>query len=706
MSVRQRFHNPASTPPRPRSRRWLAAFAITVTAVGGVNAPAGADPAAGTALSPAGGAQQPNAAPVPSAPAPPPPAAPAQPQPCHPSSVGDCMLPFPSDHLTVTDAASPTGRYLEVPRSLFRAETLAELPAPLQPEAVLTGTSGASPLGPILFRLPDTANPVIAPGSHEHVAVFDLDTGERLPIKVEFDRHAASQPNEPATILRVWPRDRFEFGHRIGAFLMRSGSALVGAELPVAPGVTGAIAGDLRPGPTHIREVAASIGMNLNGVAQMTDFTVRAESDVQAPLSTMANRLAQLPHQVRGVHVVGKFPDPPVHALVKGQILTYDFREASGLTNSGNEPVPTWVDFIAYLPEAAKTGPVPVVIHGHGLGANTHHSLLWAHQIAERGAALISIDLPHHGSRIPLDGGDVGSISNLPGIPRFAGVTFQGPIDNLALWYAISDAMTSLDLTGPGNGPDGRPDLDTTNISYIGSSLGGFLGVPFVALAPDIDAAYFEITGGGIMQTLLSSMVWDELGLQAAIPKNATGPELAVLIAGMQILLDPGDSANWASEMAHPADGNAPSPLGLQYVVDDPVVPNHASERLARLAGLTHTGPVIRQLPDTAYTAATDAPWVRQSPVSLDEDPFAFWRGFWGPLWDQNLWDRVLRITFHVSTHTPDATAAGEQFLDAAFPGTVNEPRKIHSYEAVGILAAAPVVLASLIAKNWGLVGW
>ncbi|MBP8180343.1 MAG: hypothetical protein KAZ88_05075, partial [Acidimicrobiia bacterium] len=184
MSVRQRFHNPASTPPRARSRRWLAAFAITVTAVGGVNAPAGADPAAGTALSPAGGAQQPNAAPVPSAPAPPPPAAPAQPQPCHPSSVGDCMLPFPSDHLTVTDAASPTGRYLEVPRSLFRAETLAELPAPLQPEAVLTGTSGASPLGPILFRLPDTANPVIAPGSHEHVAVFDLDTGERLPIKV------------------------------------------------------------------------------------------------------------------------------------------------------------------------------------------------------------------------------------------------------------------------------------------------------------------------------------------------------------------------------------------------------------------------------------------------------------------------------------------------------------------------------------------
>ncbi|MCB0973563.1 MAG: hypothetical protein KDB86_03270 [Actinobacteria bacterium] len=626
--------------------------------------------------------------------------------PCHPSSVGDCLLPFPSDHLTTPDATSPTGRRLDVPRSLFRAETLAELPPPLQPEAVLTGTSGASPLGPILFRLPDTAGPAIGPTSHEHVAVVDLETGRRLPIKVEFDRHAATQANEPATILRVWPRDHFEFGHHIAAFLLKSGSELIGAPLPVAPGVTAALDGSDEGGPQHLAAVAAQIGMDLNRVAQMTDFTVRAESEILAPMTQMANTLAGLPHRVRDVHIVGMLPDPPVHAIVKGQILTYDFREGSGLTNPQRQPTETWVNFIAYLPEAAKSGSVPIVIHGHGLGANTHHSLLWAHQINERGAALITIDLPHHGTRIETDGGDVSDISNLVGIPRFAGVTFQGPIDNLALWYAVTEAMATLDLTGPGNAPDGQPDLDTQRISYIGSSLGGFLGVPFVALAPDIDAAYFEITGGGIMQTLLSSVVWDELGLQAAIPTRATGAELSVLIAGMQILLDPGDSANWAHEMARPADQNAPSPLGLQYVVDDPVVPNHASERLARLAELTQTGPVIKQIPDVAYAAQTGAPWVRQSPISLDEDPFAFWRAFWGPLWDQDLWDRVLRVSFHVSTHTPDATAAAEQFLDAAFPGTVDLPRKVHLYEAFGILAASPLVLAAITAKNLGLIGW
>jgi hypothetical protein len=188
------------------------------------------------------------------------------------------------------------------------------------------------------------------------------------------------------------------------------------------------------------------------------------------------------------------------------------------------------------------TGPVPVVIFGHGLVTERRFVLAIGDALAAKGFAAISIDFPYHGERTycatggpisivnPLDGSlaslnpcQAGSTCNAEG----RCVDAQGNGNHLATFGVISTPIASgavfLEIDHIANSKDhfqqalvdlGSLDrslrlggwqtaighaVDTTHIYYSGQSLGGIMGAVFLGTNPDISRAVLNVPGAGLI---------------------------------------------------------------------------------------------------------------------------------------------------------------------------------------------------------------
>lgn len=204
------------------------------------------------------------------------------------------------------------------------------------------------------------------------------------------------------------------------------------------------------------------------------------------------------------------------------------------------------VGFSVYLPKEVQDGgncgaPFDVVIAQHGLGADRWQvGLGLANELAAypNCLATVAMDFPFHGGR------SVGASSLHPeGRPANSGQGFL-TADLLAANANFSQAIVDLFVLTrviQGNGGDGLTalfeelnpgePLFSDRIGYIGVSLGGILGVPFVALEPAIDTAVINGAGGRLTWMLEG----DEEG-----PSTIGGPILDFL-SGMG--MEPGDFA-------------------------------------------------------------------------------------------------------------------------------------------------------------------
>lgn len=124
----------------------------------------------------------------------------------------------------------------------------------------------------------------------------------------------------------------------------------------------------------------------------------------------------------------------------------------------------------------------PVAIFGHGLGNNKETGLAIAGALADAGIATVAIDLPLHGSRAGTASTPLGEIEidaagehlsaylNLQSLLTARDNLRQGEADQLALRFAL-------------NGFGGQGDLDVSQVSFVGTSLGAITGTTFAALA-------------------------------------------------------------------------------------------------------------------------------------------------------------------------------------------------------------------------------
>lgn len=237
---------------------------------------------------------------------------------------------------------------------------------------------------------------------------------------------------------------------------------------------------------------------------------------------------------------------------------------------------------------SAQAGSLPVVIYQHGITSNRASLLALADSLARACVVAVGIDLPKHGitpddptfgdlftanigfggtTERLVPGEAAGGCQSGEAVASPAGGTLcpsgdgfinltnlansrdglrQGVVDLHALYSAITQGFGAGDIL------PADVAIDVDNISFAGVSLGGIVGVPFVALEGDIDTAVINVSGGGVAKILDGSATFEpeiRAGLQAAagIAKPSGDYEGFMIIA--QTLVDNTDPINFTAQM-------------------------------------------------------------------------------------------------------------------------------------------------------------
>jgi Pla-1/cef family extracellular lipase len=197
------------------------------------------------------------------------------------------------------------------------------------------------------------------------------------------------------------------------------------------------------------------------------------------------------------------------------------------LTVQVTVPDPAVVGLLASIPGSGvqaitkPEGGWPIVILQHGITSKKEDFLAITGALSLAGFATVAIDHPLHGSRgfvidgqiVNTSGGFGGSVTdyfNLAYLLTSRDNARQSIVDTMGLRLGLNAVV---DLTG------GSVDLDSTNVSLIGQSLGSITGIPTVAMSNaslggqlaafdpmySFTSAVFSVPGGGTAGMLMES---------------------------------------------------------------------------------------------------------------------------------------------------------------------------------------------------------
>lgn len=566
----------------------------------------------------------------------------ALPDPCHPLHLNSCVLPFPSNHWTEPSELSRTGIKIAIENQIVRQELLDFVDSAVWPENIIAQNnngqlSGFSPATAVLFELTEKPNSITLPrDGGSSVLIFDVTEDVQIPIHVELNADALSnRVPERVAIIQARPLSRFEFGHTYVAVVTHELKKLDGTDFSPSMGM--ALAKE--PGSALYSDYESvwayleSKNIVRDDVLWVSEFTIRNETDMITPYAKLVNDVYADEHPIRNLTVEFKEAGR-IEAFVRGEVELSQYRMAEtgwALDLRLEEPTKIWAEFYLVLPASAEEFPAPLAIYGHGVGVDKTTLDALALANVNLGIATIGIDYPNHGTRRKQDGGkSIFSLASSPGgISSVLGIAQQAPLDLVALVKAVTTELDDLDVLPihsyqeDTQVSDGIPDLDLSRIIYQGTSLGGVFGTGAVAWAPEIQAAYFQVSGAGITNILQTTILWRGI-FDRMVPDIATAQERAVLINLFQHALDPMDGINLAHWYRNPFPGlniREKSVL-LDMGIGDSVVVNSSSEALARVMQLPHLGAqgvkvlqpvsgleVIDELPfDGAVLIQTDFP--------------------------------------------------------------------------------------------------
>ncbi len=224
-------------------------------------------------------------------------------------------------------------------------------------------------------------------------------------------------------------------------------------------------------------------------------------------------------------------------------------------------------------------GACPTVIYQHGITTNRTTMLAIADAMAQAGFAVVAIDMPMHG----LTGNETNGTENfkspaertfdldlLTQDPVTGSTTAAGPDGttdssgshyiNLANLlnsrdnvrqsvsdlFALTHALSAMSA--------GANTFDTNNVYFLGHSLGGLVGLTFLAIEPptSVKDAVVAMTGGGIAKLLDGSANFGPViagGLAANGVIKGT-PEFESFLGAAQTAIDSGDPINHAAAAA------------------------------------------------------------------------------------------------------------------------------------------------------------
>jgi hypothetical protein len=267
--------------------------------------------------------------------------------------------------------------------------------------------------------------------------------------------------------------------------------------------------------------------------------------------------------------------------------------------------IPVLMTFPNAIPQPA--GGWPVAIFVHGVTRNRADALAIAEAYASAGFAVAAIDLPLHGITpsdpaaglripgLPERTFDVDYINNATDQPPADGVidpsgsnyiqvaspitsrdnNREAVVDELALAKALPSAVV-VRLGVPATGV-----INPNRIELSGQSLGSIVGTMVASLPSNIQSFGLSVPGGGIVDLLVTSPTFGPPiagGVAAKLGNNTL--LFHIFFRDAQAAIDAADPVN------HAAYAAANKPLLIHKVIGDQVIPNSATDRLLKAAGI------------------------------------------------------------------------------------------------------------------------
>jgi hypothetical protein len=544
---------------------------------------------------------------------------------CEHFDAGGCLLPYPSDHFSVPDDTTASGRRISLdPDSM-----------PINAEGVPVDTAewnrddGFSSGTPILAVVPglDPERSGLAPitdigaslDPDAPIVVLDADTGERVPYFAELDAGATgSGPTQRTesprvangdTALIVRPARNLVHGHRhvVGFRNLINGD---GEPIEAADGFrayrdrldSGIEAVEQRrPSMERVFSDLSESGVDRSELVLAWDFTVRSTEDATGRLLAMRDDAFEVLGDGAPVFEIDQVEtdDAPEGArVVNGRFtvpnyLTDDGEPGSVLNNdSSPDGIPVRsgtreARFICVVPEDPPE-EMGAVLFGHGLlgGAEEVRS------VGDLAVPLLGITVCG-ADWIGMARDDIGAIMEM--LQDFSDFRIipdrlqQAHLEFLHLGRLLSHA-DGLGAHEAFARPDGGSVLDG-EVLYVGSSQGGVLGGATSAVATDWDRAALLVPAQNYSMLLDRSVNFDQFAeiLEDAYP---TPSDRQVLLALAQQLWDRGENNGYSQNLTtDPLPGTDVTTVMLLAAFGDHQVANVATDVLARTAGIPLRSP-------------------------------------------------------------------------------------------------------------------
>lgn len=319
--------------------------------------------------------------------------------------------------------------------------------------------------------------------------------------------------------------------------------------------------------------------------------TMRARVQETSPGYTLLDR-ATTPAQVEELYQrmdAGTYPREHVGMVFRGTLtspryvaepstkpITFDAK--GDPRQVGTLEVP----FLATIP-AGATGPVPVLVFSHGSYRQKEDLLRLADAAAQEGLGVIGIDAELHGERsVVVAGKRTHSGTNL--------INLDLPImlrDNWAQTYSDMFTLVRMVQQGRTDFTGAGPLLATGPMGLAGQSMGGMLTATFTAVEPAIAVSVANVPGGKVRSLLLNSG-WFRPRFNAEMARRGVLPVTPAydqFLWMYQTVTDDSDPFNYGPALR----GRT---VMIQEMAGEDVMPNVATEALARSIGLPQVHPV------------------------------------------------------------------------------------------------------------------
>jgi hypothetical protein len=267
----------------------------------------------------------------------------------------------------------------------------------------------------------------------------------------------------------------------------------------------------------------------------------------------------------------------------------------SGANFAGFYHIPKAVPFIYMEPDPSSTllsapSEWPLAIFQHGIGGQKEQVATLANALMWAGRAVIAIDQPLHGE-LAYPGRTASQWSGdflAVGAPLAARTSVENSALNtyrlIASLSAINSAITSTDKDAP---------MSTSNVGYIGISLGGITGaytmagMPYPGLPLGSMKAALSVPGGRLAYLIRDSgafgpVVNSQLGAVGITQGSLTWHQF---YWGTQTVADTVDPATVTSPLAAGQPSRLSGRILVQEVLNDTVVPNSATRYFVNALG-------------------------------------------------------------------------------------------------------------------------